>query len=149
QPFPDGAPEQITAGPNEEEGIAMAPDGRSFVTAVSLQGASLWLHDASGDRQISLEGNAANPVFTPDGARLLYRLVREQPNEFDFYRDPGEVMIADLRSGRSEPLVRDFQVLNFDISRDGRQVVMEAPDNAGRARLWLAPLDRSAPLRQI
>ena len=149
QRFPDGNPEQITAGPTEEEGIAMAPDGRSFVTAVSLQGASLWLHDASGDRQISLEGNAATPAFTPDGSKLLYRVVREQPNEFAFYRDLGEVMVADLKSGRSEPLVRGFPVLNFDISPDGREVVMEAPDKAGRARLWLAPLDHSAPLRQI
>ena len=149
QRFPDGKPEQITAGPTEEEGIAVAPDGRSFVTAVSLQGASAWLHDASGDRQISLEGNAGNPVFTPDGAKLLYRIVKEQPNEFEYYRDLGEVMIADLRSGRSEPLVRGFRVLNYDISRDGRQVVMEAPDSAGRARLWLATLDRSAPLRQV
>jgi serine/threonine protein kinase len=149
QRFPDGKPEQITAGPTEEEGIAMAPDGRSFVTAVSLQGASLWLHDGSGDRQISLEGNAAAPVFTPDGTKLLYRVVREQPNEFDYYRDLGEVMMADLKSGRSEPLVRGLQVLNFDVSQDGRQVVMEAPDNAGRARLWLAPVDRGAPLRQV
>ena len=130
QRFPDGNPEQITAGPTEEEGIAMAPDGRSFVTAVSLQGASLWIHDSSGDRQISLEGNAANPVFTPDGSKLLYRVVKEQPHEFAFYRDLGEVMVADLKSGRSEPLVRGFPVLNFDISRDGRQVVMEAPDKA-------------------
>jgi hypothetical protein len=36
QHFPDGEPEQITPGPTEEEGIAMAPDGRSFVTAVAL-----------------------------------------------------------------------------------------------------------------
>jgi serine/threonine protein kinase/Tol biopolymer transport system component len=149
QHFPDGRPEQITAGPTEEEGIAMAPDGRSFVTAVSLQGASLWLHDAAGDRQISLEGNAATPAFTPDGTKLLYRVVREPPNEFAFFRDPGEVIVADLKSGRSEPLERGFQVLNFDISRDGRLVVMEAPDEEGRARLWLAALDRSAPLRQI
>jgi Tol biopolymer transport system component len=149
QRFPDGKPEQVTAGPTEEEGIAMAPDGRSLVTAVSLQGASLWLHDANGDRQISLEGNAATPVFTPDGTRLLYRVVKEQPNEFAYYRDLGEVMVADLRSGRSEPLVRGFRVLNFDISRDGRQVAMEAPDSAGRARLWIAPLDRSGALRQV
>jgi hypothetical protein len=59
QRFPDGNPEQITAGPTEEEGIAMAPDGRSFVTAVSLQGTSLWLHEPGGDRQISVEGNVA------------------------------------------------------------------------------------------
>jgi len=31
-----GGPEQVTPGPTEEEGIAMAPDGRSFVTAVTL-----------------------------------------------------------------------------------------------------------------
>jgi hypothetical protein len=127
----------------------MAPDGRSFVTAVSLQGASLWLHDHNGDRQISIEGNAAAPVFTADGGKLLYRVVREQPNEFAYYRDLGEVMVADLKTGRSEPLAPGFPVLNFDVSADGRQVVMEAPDNAGRARLWLASLDRSAPLRQI
>jgi serine/threonine protein kinase/Tol biopolymer transport system component len=149
QRFPDGNPEQITAGPTEEEGIAMAPDGRSLVTAVSLQGASLWLHDARGDRQISVEGNAATPAFTSDGSKLLYRVVREQPNEFAYYRDLGEVVVADLKSGRSEPLVRGFPVLNFDTSPDGRQVVMEAPDKDGRARLWLASIDHNLPLRQI
>ena len=149
QRFPDGKPVQITAGPTEEEGIAMAPDGRSFVTAVSLQSASLWLHDANGERQISMEGNAATPAFTPDGAKLLYRVVKEQPNEFQYYRDLGEVMITDLKSGRSEPLAPAFPVLTFDISQYGRQVVMEAPDSAGRARLWLAPLDRGARLQQI
>ena len=149
QRFPDGKPEQMTAGPTAEEGIAMAPDGRSLVTAVSTLGASLWLHDSSGDRQISLEGNAANPVFTPDGSKLLYRVVKDQPSEYAYYRDPGEVMVADLRSGRVEPVVRGFQVLNFDISRNGRQVVMEAPDEAGRSRLWLVPLDRSASVRQV
>ncbi|MEO8677543.1 MAG: protein kinase [Vicinamibacterales bacterium] len=146
---PDGKPEQITAGPTAEEGIAMAPDGRSFVTAVSALGASLWLHDSNGERQISLEGNAANPVFTADGSKLLYRAVKEQPSEFAFYRDPGEVMVADLSSGRVKSAVHGFRVLNFDISRDGRQLVMEAPDEAGRNRLWLAPLDRGAPVRQV
>src|SRR5271168_4766248 len=35
QRFPDGAPEQITFGfATEEEGIAVAPDGRSLVTAL-------------------------------------------------------------------------------------------------------------------
>jgi hypothetical protein len=58
-------------------------------------------------------------------------------------------MVANLKTGRSEPLAPGFPVLNYDISPDGLQVVMEAPDNAGQARLWLAPLDHSAPLRQI
>src|SRR5262249_24092466 len=52
QRFPAGQPEQVTSGPTEEEGIAMAPDGRSFITAVALQSTTLWVHDGRGDRQI-------------------------------------------------------------------------------------------------
>jgi Tol biopolymer transport system component len=149
QRFPDGVPEQITSGPTEEEGVAMAPDGRSFMTAVALQNASLWVHDGQGERQISLEGNAADPRFTPDGKKLLYRIVREAPNEFAFYRDLGEVKVADLASGRSEPLVQGFQALDYDVSPDGRQVVMQTPGPNGKQQLWLAPLDHSSPPRQI
>jgi len=94
--FPYGQPEQITSGPTEEEGIAMAPDGRSFVTAVTLQNISLWVHDAKGERQISLEGNATSPKFTPDGRKLCYLIVREGTDEFAWYRNPGELRIADL-----------------------------------------------------
>jgi DNA-binding winged helix-turn-helix (wHTH) protein/Tol biopolymer transport system component len=148
QRFPNGQPEQFTSGPTEEEGIAMAPDGRSFVTAVALQNASLWVHDANGERQISsLEGNAADPKFTPDGRKLLYRMAREPT--LASYRDPGEVRVADLESGRSEPLVPGFLALDYDISADGRQVVMETTDGSGKPQVWLAPLDRSAPPRQI
>ena len=149
QPFPDGEPEQVTAGPTEEEGIAMAPDGHSFVTAAALNNASLWVHDASGERQISLEGNAADPRFTPDGKKLCFRIVKEAPNEFIFYRDLGELRVADLKSGRSESLVPGFQALDYDLSADGQQVVMEIPDRDGKRRLWIAPLDRSSPPRQI
>ena len=61
QRFPDGRPEQVTSGPTEEEGIAMAPDGHSFVTAVAVESNSLWVHDAKGERQVSLEGNGLEP----------------------------------------------------------------------------------------
>jgi Tol biopolymer transport system component len=148
QRFPDGQPEQVTAGPTEEEGIAMAPDGRSFVTAVALQNTSLWIHDAKGERQISLEGNATNPKFTRDGKKLCYLSVREFPNPFA-WKNPGELRIVDLESGRSESVVRDFPVLDFDISADSGQVVMWTTDAEGKSRLWLAPLDRSAPPAQI
>jgi hypothetical protein len=149
QRFPDGRPEQVTSGPTEEEGIAMAADGRSFITAVALQSTSLWIHDAKGERGISLEGNVADPKFTPDGRKLCYRIVREAPNESQYYRDVGEVRVADLESGRSEPLVRGFQALDYDISADGRQVVMESADGEGKPRIWLAPFDRSSPPRQV
>lgn len=149
QQFPDGQPQQYTSGPTEEEGIAMAPDGRSFVTAVALQSASIWIHDRNGERQISvLEGNAAYPKFTPDGRKLCYRVVKAVPR-FGTNRDPGEVWIADLDTGRSQPIAPGLQPLDYDISPDGKQVVMEAADPDGIPRLFVAPIDRSSPPRQI
>jgi Tol biopolymer transport system component len=150
QRFPDGRPEQVTSGPTEEEGIAIAPDGRSFVTAVTWSNIAVWVHDASGDRPISLEGNSADPKFTPDGKKLCERIVKQTPNEARFMGgEPGEVWVTDLASGRSESLVPGFQSVDYDISADGRQVVMEAADRDGRPRLWLVGFDRQSPPRQI
>jgi hypothetical protein len=38
---------------------------------------------------------------------------------------------------------------SYDISPDGRQVVVASPDSGGKLRLWLAPLDRHSAPRQI
>jgi hypothetical protein len=150
QRFPDGRPEQVTSGPTEEAGIAMAPDGRSFVTAVALSDVSIWVHDAGGDRPISLEGNSADPIFTPDGGKLCYRIVKQIPDERRFMgREPGEVWVTDLKSGRSESLAPGFQSLDYDISADGRQVVMEAADSEGKPQFWVTSFDRQSPPRQI
>jgi len=149
QRFPDGEPEQITSGPTEEEGIAMAPDGRSFVTAVALKNTAIWVHDAKGERQISLEGNGTKPEFTPDGKKLCYLIVTEARNQLAWYRNPGELRIADLESGRSEPVLRGFPVLDYDISADGQHVVMSTTDSEGKPRLWMARLDRGSPPVQI
>jgi Tol biopolymer transport system component len=145
QRFPDGQPEQVTSGPTEEEGVAMAGDGRSFVTAVALRNTSLWLHRAGEERQISLEGNAVGAKFTPDGKRLLYRVV----SSLGGYPSPGILRIANLDTGRDEVLTPGFQTIDYDISGDGQQVVMEATDAAGVSRMWLARLDGGLPPRQI
>ena len=148
QQFPDGQPAQITSGPTEEEGLALAPDGRSFITAVGLTQSSIWLHDGGGDRQISLEGYAFAPRITPDGKRLLYNVRKGASSE---------LWVAELDSGRSEPLLPGFAVAatgsrsygSYDISPDSRRVVVASPDGDGKLRLWLAPLDRRSPPRQI
>ncbi len=62
--------------------------------------------------------------------------------------------MAELDSGRSEPLLPGFAVAldsygSYDISPDGRQVVVASLDGGGKSRLWLAPLDRRSPPRQI
>ena len=149
QRFPNGEPEQVTSGPTEEQGIAVAPDGRSFVTAVAVENNSLWVHDGKGDRQVSLEGNGNNPKFTPDGKKLCFLTVMKAPNQFAWYRNPGELQVADLESGRTEPLVPGLPVLDYDISADGRLVVMSIADDGGKQRLWVMPFDRSSPPVQI
>ena len=148
QHFPDGTPEQITSGPTEEEGIAMAPDGRSLITAVGQRQRPLMLHEQGRDRQVSLEGYAYQPKFTPDGKRLLYRILRgSQPRS-----DATELWIAETDSGRTERLLPGepmFGSGTYDISEGGNQVIVSARDRDGKDRLWLVPLDRRSPPRQV
>ncbi len=146
QQFPRGRPEQITSGPTEEEGIAMDPAGRSFITAVGLRQSAVLLHDANGERPILSEGYSYDPKFTPDGKKLCYRILKGN----DPTNDPSELQVYDLESGRSQTILagissRGRQGTAYDISPDGQLVVAGAADREGKSRLWLAPLDRSQP----
>ncbi len=149
QRFADGRPQQFTFGITEEEGIAMAPDGRSLVTAVALETSTLWIHDARGERQISvLEGNAADPRFAPDGKSFYYRVVKAIQRCCEI-RDPGELWVTDLASGHSQRVAPELQPLEYNISRDGQSVAMIVPDTEGKLRLWLAPVNHSSAPRQL
>ena len=149
QRFPDGVPERITTGLTEEEGIAMAPDGHSFITAVALRQSSVWIQGPDGDRQISLEGYAFDPKFTPDGKKLCYRILKGAA-----LTDTSELHVAELESGHNEPLLPGLAVsgppgLTYDISADGQRVVAAAKDGEGKRNLWLVALDRQSPPRPI
>jgi hypothetical protein len=147
QQFPDGPPQQITSGLTEEEGIAMAADGRSFVTAVGLKQSVVWLHDSKGDRQVSLEGYSFDPKIAPDGKRLCYRILKDAGSWYG----AGELRVVELSSGNNQPLLPGLTggVRAYEISKDGQLVVAGVPDGDGKPRLWLAALDRQSPPRQI
>src|SRR6516165_12016691 len=95
QRFPKGEPEQVTSGPTEEEGIAMARDGRSFLTSVGTQSRTIWIHDPKGDHQMSSEGDAFSTTLSRDGTKLFY-LKRAEQN------DAAELWSTELASGRSD-----------------------------------------------
>jgi Tol biopolymer transport system component len=96
------------------------------------------------------EGNSADPKFTPDGTKLLYRVVKQTPTEFRFMGgEPGELWVTELKSGRSESLAPGLESLDYDISANGRQVVLEARSGEGTPQLWVAGFDRQSPPRQI
>ena len=70
-------PEQITFGPTEEEGIALAPDGRSLVTSIGMRRSAIWIHDAAGERALSSEGYGGEPRLSQDGTRVFYLVARD------------------------------------------------------------------------
>ena len=136
QRFPDGPPQQVTSGATEEEGIAVAPDGRSLITSVGMAESTVAVHDAKGERQISSEGYTQYPQFSPDGKKLYYLVGRGEIGRFT----GGQLRIADLETGRNERLLPGFLLTGYDISPDGRRVVFSAPDKQGHSHLWLALL---------
>jgi eukaryotic-like serine/threonine-protein kinase len=146
QRFPEGQPEQITSGPTEEEGIALAPDGGSLITSVGLRQRTISVHDAHGDRRISLEGYAYWPYLSPDEKRVYYRVLKGGTSPF---LGASELWVADTTSGRNEPLLPGFAVTGYDLSRDGARVVFSALDSDGKSRLWIASTDRAGAPRLI
>lgn len=150
QKFPDGKPEPVTSGPNDEDGIAFAPDGKSFVTSVGSQESTIWLHTSSGDRQISSEASAFQPEFAPDGSSVYYVVSRADANGGTSV----DLWSSDL-NGNAHAVLRDIATdigwpRTFAISPDGRQVVFAKPTSEANGnrnvRLWVARTDnRSSP----
>ena len=144
--FRHGQPRQLTSGATEEEGIAITPDGGSLITSVGLMQSTLWVRDASGERQITSEGYAEWPRVSPDG-RKLYYLVRRRGGSLAWFE--GDLWVADLGTNRSMHLLPQFDVTGYDVSPDGTKVVFSSADQQSHPRLWIAPLDLSSPPRQL
>jgi eukaryotic-like serine/threonine-protein kinase len=151
QKFPAGAPEQITFGPTDEDGIALAPDGRSLVTSIGTRRSAIWLHDAAGERAISSEGYAVAPRLSLDGSRVFYLLARDLmlSGVVGWGPSSAELHAVDLTSGKTDSVLPGISVGDYDISRDEKDVAFTTTDNNGASQIWLASLDRRAPPRQI
>ncbi len=150
QRFPDGAPEQITFGPLEEEGIALAPDGRSLVTSVGMRRSGVWIHDAAGERAIVSEGYASAPRFSRDGTRVFYLFARDWwLAASGWIPASADLRSVDLASGKSDTVLSGQSVTAYVISRDEKDVAFTTLDGRGESQIWLAPLDRRTPPRLI
>jgi Tol biopolymer transport system component len=151
QRFPDGQPEQFTFGPTEQDGIAVAPDGRSLLTAAGLSTGLVAVHDALGEHPIAFEGTASlmspqfssRQIFSPDGSKI-YFLGRRR------WTEPVELWEEELVSGSLQRPVPGMSLFNsYDISPDGKRIVFDSRDEQGQSRLWLASLDRSQAPRRL
>jgi len=141
QRFPDGEPEQVTFGPTSQEGIAMAPDGKSLITSVGTQDRTVWMHDKGGDHQISSEGNASSPSFSSDGRSLYFLMSNGQTHG-------EELWIKDLGSGKVERVLPGYAMQDYSVSRDGKEVAFTTGEQGSRSNIWVAPTNRrSSPVR--
>jgi len=151
QRFPDGKPEQFTLGPTSQEGIAMAPDGKSLITSVGSQDHTVWLHDKDGDHQISTEATTSLPRFSSDGHSLYFLKTNGQTS--------GDALwVKDLNSGKEDRILTEYPLQEYSagrevkqaysVSRDGKVVAFSMKDQNGHTNLWFAPTSRrSSPVR--
>jgi DNA-binding winged helix-turn-helix (wHTH) protein/Tol biopolymer transport system component len=146
QRFPDGRPEPITSGPIEAEGVAVEPDG-SIITSMGAHQSTIWIHDSSGERSLSSEGEilrAPSPPSFADYDRVLFYLLRRGTDG-----SGPELCRMIVGSGKAEVVFPGVSMAAYDISPDGKHVVYSAAVRGETGQLWLAPLDRSVPPRQI
>ncbi|MCI0402424.1 MAG: protein kinase, partial [Acidobacteria bacterium] len=144
QAYPEGVPEQLTSGASEEEGIAVAPDGKSLLTAVGTRQSSVFLHDAAGERQISSEGFAYLPAISPDTKTLYYLIHTGSSLSYV----TAELWAVELATGRRSHVLPGVRMTHYSISPDGRRVLYASVQEDGGGGIWLANLDRRhAPVR--
>ena len=150
QRFPRGEAEQVTSGLTEEEGIAMARDGRSFLTSVGTQYSTIWIHDAKGDHEMSSEGDAFSTTFSRDGTKLFY-LKRAGQN------DAPELWSTELTSGKSDRVVPGYGIdrtypdyyASYAVTEDGNWVAFLKKDERGIFHIWMASTDHRTSPQQL
>ena len=145
QRFPEGQPEQITHGPTEEDGVAMAPDGRSIITSIGLHESALWVHDRGGDRALSSEGYVvpSSVRFSSNGKLLFYLMRRDSSSS------SSELWRKDLESGHNEAALPGMSMTQYDLANDGKEVVFSTQPPGKASQVWLTHLDGSSPPRLI
>jgi DNA-binding winged helix-turn-helix (wHTH) protein/Tol biopolymer transport system component len=141
QRYPDGEPQQITFGPTNEETIVCAADGSSLLTALGQEQSTIWLHAGDRDRVLTTERYAYSPWLSP-GAERVYFLAARSASE------PSELWRVEVGSGNKQSLLSGFAINDYDISQDEQQVVFTTKRD-GVSQVWVAPLDRHEPPRQL
>jgi serine/threonine protein kinase len=147
QRFPDGAPRQLTpSGASEEEGLAMMPDGKSFITTSGAQQSAIWLHDVkTGEKQITSEGYSFLPTLSRDGKKVHY--LRRGTGSHSYFS--GELWVTDVETGAAERLFPGLVLTHFSISQDEKKVVFATEQGQTRSGIWVGWLDRTQAPRQL
>jgi dipeptidyl aminopeptidase/acylaminoacyl peptidase len=121
---------------------ALSPD-RTRIAFSSNRGGSydLYLMDADGSnlqRLTTDPSREAEPVWTPDGTRLVYTVTRqgEQPQLYALRPDgrPAQALTAEPGGNHSPAISADGRSLAFVSTRDGNQEIYVMPVDGGEPR---------------
>ena len=142
--YPSGEPRRLTNDLSSYSGLAVAPDGRSFVSIRNERRATIWtmpFDQAEKHRSITTEASADDGshgvAWTPDG-RIVYS--KEASGNPDMW-----IMAAD-GSRRVQLTSTAGQDVSPQVTSDGRFIVFVSDRDGGR-RVWRMALDGSGATR--
>jgi eukaryotic-like serine/threonine-protein kinase len=127
--------------PAQYIGFAVSPDGRQLALSRTGKdgGADLWLRDLvrGTERQLTFDGAAYTPQWSPDGTRVAFSGPGEGPPPKLFVKNIAEEGPA-VRLRTPSPTLPDFA---SSWSADGRSVVSVRVDPGGGKDLWVHSLE--------
>lgn len=142
QGFPNGEPRQITYGAQDEQTVAVSPDGHSLLTSVGREYATLWLHAPDGDRPLTDEGYVWRPWLSNDGHRVYFLADGGRS------RTGPQLWRMEIASGTREPLLSGFAITRFDVTSDEQWLVFTT-GRRDSTEIWVAPTDHHLAPRRL
>jgi serine/threonine-protein kinase len=123
----------------------VSPDGRLMaVQNFSPQGTDIWIYRLAGGapRRLTTTGNAASPVWTPDGTRIVFVATGSGGAQEMWWRPAdGSLPAEKLFSG-------DDRLLPGSVTRDGRTLLYQT--RVGNViSIWAARLDGNPASRPV
>jgi serine/threonine-protein kinase len=117
----EGTEEAVAAEPKPYHGLSLSPDGQQVALGVSdPANQDVWIYDLERDAPTRLTLDPAvdsNPIWTPDGERVLWQSSRDSPSTVFSKAADG--------TGEAKPLTSDGHVQGpSSISPDGKTLVV-------------------------
>ncbi len=138
---------RITTTPEREQEPAWSPDGKTLLFVTARDGVRS-LHTArpadedtpwteSFDFDVtaiaSPPAGAADPVWSPDGARIA------------FTRGKGDIVVVDAEGGQQTVILEHWDTPDYRWSPDGKWLAYSVEDMNSNAEIWIVPASGGAP----
>ena len=135
-----GRPELAPVPEHKYENVVISPDGTRAIVQINEGTTALWMYDLGRDTLTPIGNSAGSsqaPLWTTDGARVIYRGTRKGTRNLYWRSADG--------SGDEERLTSKPDVIQTptSVSADGRWLMFAegGPQQAGGTGVWLMRLD--------